>query len=297
MIEGGGISPELTKRPSQEGLGGVPQRELAHAARIGAPMGEPASAAHRVSEEITKVGGEEYRLEFQIAEATKRIEGLREANPRIVRLATKIIRGFGERLTRIGERMQENSRRQVEAAQRHVDAALNARAKLLERQQEQREGEIAQALLNSMPSWLSQRLIVREGRGESVIEKVKRLVTERYHEFLAGLNTRKAERNARLGEYYIFAGQSLEKVAEGIIERWHKQKSARLQELGEVAEGERSRLNEIQKRMDALRRQFDRLTTKGPAQAKWASAAIEEAPTAQEQRQIMNKLEERISSY
>lgn len=277
---------------------GVQPAELAQAARAGQPFGEPASAAHKVSTEITAGGRQEYASELGIKQATERIKGVEKAHPRIVELATKIVGALGSRLEKKGNQMQEKSQRQANAAMRHVESALQAREQLLKIQEGQREEKIAQTLVESVPYWLSKRLIVLLARGEGMVERVRRLVAERYHEFAAGLNARRAEVNSLLGKYYYDAGSALERVATEIFDNWGKEKKQRLGELGQEKKEEGDRLEQIRKRMTALQYQFRQITEEGPTLARGATIEVEakEPADVTGQQAAVEKLTEEIAT-
>ncbi len=277
---------------------GVAPAELAQAARAGQPFGEPASAAHKVSMEIMAEGREEYGSALGVRQATEQIEGVKEAHPGIVGLAIKIVGGLGSRLEEQGTKMQERSKRRAEAAIRHVDEALKAREQLLKIEEGIREGKIAQTLVESVPPWLAQRLIALRGRGEGIVEGVKRMVKERYHGFFAGLNAKRAEVDSLLGKYYYDAGTSLEKVATEIVSKWGEEKGRRLEQLGQKRKEEGDRLEQIRERIKALNEQFEQITGEGPALARGATIEVEATKPADVtgQQAVVERLAQQIGS-
>lgn len=290
------IMSELEGAQPQQ-IVGVPPEKITQAAKTGQPWGEAAAAAYRVSKEITSAEIDHYASELGLKQAKEKINGVENADPKIVELATKIVGGMGRRLGERGVRMLERARKQAIAAERHYRKAMEARERLLRTEEAQRKGIIARTLIESVPPWLGEKLVALAGKGEGAIEKIRRLLAERYHEWGAGLNTKRAEVNSLLGKYYYEAGSRLEEVATGIMERWPKEKRERLEQLRREEEGKGDRLTQIRERLRVLHEQFGQITEEGPVLARAATEEIEtkEPKDVAGQRKVVEELTQKIS--
>lgn len=300
MPEGLGseIGPSLqSQNPVTPERGGVPPAELRQAAISGQPWGEPAAAAHRVSEEMTKAGREEYGAELGVDKARAEIEGVKDAQPRVLELATKIVGRFGEVLSKKGDRMMKRAERQKKRAAFHVKGAVEAREKLLQKQEQQREGEIARTLTESVPPWLAKRLGFIAGRGEGMLERFVRVIKEGYHEFFARMNTKRAERNSLVGGFYSQAGRDITRIAEEIMGRWPEVRERRLTQVNSEEEEMKVQLAALQERLRALQGQFEQITKEGPPLARAESVEVTKpaAEAIAAQKEPVERLTQQIS--